>query len=327
MRNIIFDKIGFRVAATVNLFLLLTVIFGTYILVSKQTRHLEEELLTKGENLSVLGAQMLGTILQESIDSSVFSIEDAFDTDYQPIGNYDPPKYHTKYDSYLDKAILTLQDKFLADSNIVYAVASDRNGYVPTHNSRYQRPLTGDPVKDRIGNRTKRIYNEPIGLKASQNIVPKYLQTYHRDTGEVIWDISSPIYVKGKHWGGFRVGISLTAITAAKKELTQTVITIMATVLLVSIVLTFFIVNRSLAPIGNLSDTAKRLANGEHINDEITTTTRDEIGELQNAMETLRVSMLIALKRRKRPKPQKETDAAPKERKEESIQAYNSLAT
>jgi methyl-accepting chemotaxis protein len=32
------------------------------------------------------------------------------------------------------------------------------------------------------------------------------LQTYKRDTGEVMHDLSAPIYVNGKHWGGFRIG-------------------------------------------------------------------------------------------------------------------------
>jgi len=32
------------------------------------------------------------------------------------------------------------------------------------------------------------------------------VQTYKRDTGEVMHDLSVPIYVDGKHWGGFRIG-------------------------------------------------------------------------------------------------------------------------
>jgi methyl-accepting chemotaxis protein len=32
------------------------------------------------------------------------------------------------------------------------------------------------------------------------------LQTYKCDTGEVMHDLSVPIYVNGKHWSGFRIG-------------------------------------------------------------------------------------------------------------------------
>ena len=34
---------------------------------------------------------------------------------------------------------------------------------------------------------------------------PFYCKIYKRDTGEIMHDLSAPIYVKGKHWGGFRI--------------------------------------------------------------------------------------------------------------------------
>ena len=33
------------------------------------------------------------------------------------------------------------------------------------------------------------------------------LQTYKRDTGEILHDLSVPIMVNGRHWGGFRIGL------------------------------------------------------------------------------------------------------------------------
>ncbi|MGB3724992.1 MAG: hypothetical protein WA981_04435 [Glaciecola sp.] len=38
---------------------------------------------------------------------------------------------------------------------------------------------------------------------------PYLLLTYRRDTSEVLIDLSSPIYVNGKHWGGVRCGYML----------------------------------------------------------------------------------------------------------------------
>jgi len=32
------------------------------------------------------------------------------------------------------------------------------------------------------------------------------LQTYTRDTGELMHDLSVPIQVQGRHWGGLRLG-------------------------------------------------------------------------------------------------------------------------
>jgi methyl-accepting chemotaxis protein len=36
--------------------------------------------------------------------------------------------------------------------------------------------------------------------------MPFLIQTYRRDTGEIMHDISAPVYVNGRHWGGFRIG-------------------------------------------------------------------------------------------------------------------------
>ncbi|WP_457577866.1 HAMP domain-containing protein [Desulfomarina sp.] len=298
MFNFITSRIGLKVSLKVNCIILLVMSIGTYFLVSQQSRSLEQELLNRGKIQSIVGAKMIGQIIEEAIDNGVLTVKDAFDTNYEIIGDFDPPKYHTRYDFYLDKAILGLEDEFLLDSSIVFAVAVDRNGYLPTHNTRFQKPITGDREKDKIGNRTKRVFNDPVGLRAARNTTKGLLQIYHRDTGEVMWDVSSPIYVKGKHWGGFRIALSLEAISTAKKKLMKTMISIMGGILLLSLVLTFLSVNSSLAPLNSLTLIATDLANGENLDREIDITRNDEIGRLQEALERLRMSMMIIFKRR-----------------------------
>jgi methyl-accepting chemotaxis protein len=46
----------------------------------------------------------------------------------------------------------------------------------------------------------------PTELRAARNTETLLLQTYLRDTGEVLCDIAMPIYLGGKHWGNVRVG-------------------------------------------------------------------------------------------------------------------------
>ncbi len=298
MFNFITSRIGLKVSLKVNCIILIVMSVGTYFLVSQQSQSLEQELLNRGKIQSIVGAKMIGQIIEEAIDNGVLTVKDAFDTNYEIIGDFDPPKYHTKYDFYLDKAILGLEDEFLQDNSIVFAVAVDKNGYLPTHNTRFQKPITGDREKDKVGNRTKRVFNDPVGLKAARNTTKGFLQVYHRDTGEVMWDVSSPIYVKGKHWGGFRIGLSLEAISAAQKKLMKTMISIMGGILLLSLVLTFLTVNSSLAPLNTLTLIATDLANGENLEREISITRNDEIGRLQETLERLRMSMMIIFKRR-----------------------------
>jgi HAMP domain-containing protein len=300
LRTNIFGKLGIKVALKVNFFILIVIGIGAYILITQEVSRLEDEMLAKGRLQSLVGAKMIGTIIEEAIDNGVLTVNDFFDTQYEEIGNFVPPKYHTKYDTYLDKAILDLQDEFLKDDSVLFAVAVDRNGYLPTHNSRYQQQYTGDPEKDRSGYRTKRVFNDPVGLKAARNTTPGFLQIYPRDTGEMLWDVSSPVQVKGQHWGGFRIGMSLVKIAQAKNELMITLFGIMISILIASFLLIFFIVNRSLASVRALSNTANGLARGQHLLNEITVTERNEIGELQKALERMRLSMLIALKRIKK---------------------------
>jgi HAMP domain-containing protein len=300
MMNFITGRIGVKVSVIVNVFIFLIISVGTYVLINKQSKSLETELLSRGKIQSVVGAKMIGQIIEEAIDNGVFSVADGFDTNYEKISDFDPPKFHTKYDFYMDKAILALEDEFLDDPSIVFAVAVDVNGYLPTHNTRYQQPITGDQAKDKVGNRTKRIFNDPVGIEAARNTGKGFLQVYKRDTGETMWDVSSPIYVKGKHWGGFRIGLSLGAIDAAKTELKHTLFGIMATILVLSLSLIFIIVNHYLAPVKALSNIANNIAGGKQLDEEIKVTNTDEFGELQGALDRLRTSMVIALRRSKK---------------------------
>ena len=108
-----FNKIGIKVTVFVNIALLIVIVAGGYYIVGQQGKSLEARLLERGGIESIVGARMIGQIMEEAIDNGVFSINDAFDTDYELIPGFEPAKYHTKYDFYLDKAILSLQDEFL----------------------------------------------------------------------------------------------------------------------------------------------------------------------------------------------------------------------
>jgi len=183
--------------------------------VQSQRNALEEVLLGKGASMAQSGAASVGHILEDAIASGRLTEAQVFDRDYKPIPGTNPQKHHTAYDSFTDANTLSIEDTYLKGDDVLYAVAEDVNGYVPTHNTRYSRPLTGDYQTDLAGSRTKRLFNDPVGLAAGQNTQQILQQIYQRDTGELAWDISAPIYVNGNHWGGFRVGLSLAKIDGA----------------------------------------------------------------------------------------------------------------
>lgn len=304
MRKIIASRFSIQVAVIVNFAILTAAVFVIAAFLKQENRRHEKQLLANIKYKSMIGAEMIGAILNESIDNGVFSVQDVFDTEYQQIGEFDPPKYHTRYDTYLDKAVLKLQNEFLKDKNILYAAGVDKNGYVPTHNSRYQQAFTGDPERDKVGNRTKRLFDDSVGLTAAQNTEPGLLQVYRRDTGETLWDISSPIYVKNQHWGAFRIGVSLASIAKSYRDLSVSIFWIVLPVFLISTVLTYCVVYYLLAPLRRITEKLQELTIGQNIKNEIAADSKGDFGELQKAVELLRLSLLKALQRAKRAREQ-----------------------
>ncbi len=147
------------------------------------------------------------TEFKKFLKSNRLSLAQLFDTFYIPIPNTQPQKFHTSYDKITDAMLRIILDNHLDfDSRILFVVAVDRNGYVPTHNSKYSKPLTNDPDYNSKNNRTKQLYNDRAGLAAARNKKQFLLQTYSRDTGEEIYDLSIPIMINKKHWGAIRVG-------------------------------------------------------------------------------------------------------------------------
>ena len=126
---------------------------------------------------------------------------------YYPIRDTDPAKFSSDWDRFSDRDILTIEENALARSSaIAFAVMIDRNGYIPTHNQRYSQPLTGNRAMDLVNNRTKMIVVHKTARLAARNEAPFLFQRYPRDTGEMMVDLSVPLYVRGAHWGTVRIG-------------------------------------------------------------------------------------------------------------------------
>ena len=290
-----FNKLSVKIAAILILVMVVIMAFFTIYFVRSRSAVMEDELLSKGRIEALTGAKMMERILEDAVSNGTLSISDVFDDNYQPIPNTDPIKYHTKYDKLLDRAIQPLEDEFLKDDQVVFAVLVDRNGYLPTHNTIYSQPLTGDKEKDKVGNRTKRLFNDEVGLKAAKNQQQILKQVYNRDTGELMWDISAPVYVHGKHWGGFRIGFSMEKTEKKIAELRTQIIISMLLLLLISSATIMLVVSMAVRPLLRLTDTAMRIADG-NLDEEITIETNDEIGTLAEAFNKMTTVIVKNLK-------------------------------
>jgi hypothetical protein len=298
--NAVRSRISVKISLTLAVVLLVLTAVAASWITMHQTAQMEELTLEKARVSASIGARQFGDVLDAAIDGGALTVNDVFDRQYVPIKGYDwgdKPKFHTRYDSVIEPAVLVFQDKFLEQQDFVYAVGVDENGYLPTHNTRFQQPLTGNPAKDLAGNRTKRLFNDPVGITAAKNVEPGHLQRYARDTGEIMWDVSSPIYVKGKHWGGFRVGVSMERIEARKMSLVISLLVIFAAFAAVTIGTMYVVVHRAMCPVVALTKAADDISMGEGLDAPIKSDAVDEIGVLTKSIDRLRVSMKAAMSR------------------------------
>jgi hypothetical protein len=145
--------------------------------------------------------------IEALLKSGKLSVNQLFDTFYIPIPNTYPQKFHTQYDRIFDAAFQGLLDEYLArEPRYIYVILADSNGYVPTHNSKFTQPLTGTRDYDVKNNRTKLLFNDRTGLAAARSKAPSLLQEYQRDTGETIFDLSVPLFIRDRHWGCLKIG-------------------------------------------------------------------------------------------------------------------------
>lgn len=148
--------------------------------------------------------KMVEQWLEGAVESGELSLDGLFDTNFKPIPNTNPQKYNSQYDTFTDRIFGPMIDKTMSQNpNVLYNVPMHKSGYIPTHNAR--APLTGDYKKDLFGNRSKRIFTDQ-GVRGANHQKPVLLQTYRREDGVIMHDLSVPIFIKGRHWGGYRIG-------------------------------------------------------------------------------------------------------------------------
>ncbi len=146
-------------------------------------------------------------IVQAKLEEMAGKGIDVFDRNYRPVTNTNPQKYTTAYNSVFEREMQSFFDKVAGEMNLIYAVANDINGYVPCHLSKVSKPATGNYEVDLVHSRDRRIYDgSEMEKRRAKNTKPFLLQTYIRDTGEIINDLSVPIFVNGKHWGAWIAG-------------------------------------------------------------------------------------------------------------------------
>ncbi|MGE5475898.1 MAG: methyl-accepting chemotaxis protein [Bacteroidales bacterium] len=156
-------------------------------------------------------AGQIAAAFAEGVRGGRLTMADLFDQNYQPVPGSNPQQHMARFTTFTDSVLPAIQEAALGtDARITFCAAVDRNGYLPTHNRRFSQPQGSDPVWNNANCRNRRVFNDRTGLSAARNTQPFLLQTYRRDMGGgqyvMMKDISAPIMVDGRHWGGLRIG-------------------------------------------------------------------------------------------------------------------------
>lgn len=156
-------------------------------------------------------AAEIGGLLEREVAEGRVALSDLFDEAYQPVPGTDPQQLTTRFTALTDRLLPPLLEPPLAAvAGVVFVVAVDRNGYLPTHNARFSQRQRRDPEWNKANCRNRRMFDDRVGLAAARSTAPFLIQCYRRDMGggefALMKDASAPIQVRGRHWGSLRVG-------------------------------------------------------------------------------------------------------------------------
>ena len=159
-------------------------------------------------------AAQIAAAFELAVAQGRISQRDLFDRNYVPIAGTSPQQSKTAYTDLLDHILPPLQEPALSfHPKVVFCAAVDVNGYLPTHNAKFSQSQSQDVVWNTAHCRNRRMFDDRVGLKAGRSIAPFLLQVYRRDMGggefKMMKDLSAPIIVNGRHWGGLRLAYTL----------------------------------------------------------------------------------------------------------------------
>ena len=156
-------------------------------------------------------AKQISACFDSAVERGEISVDQLMDEKYREVPGTDPKQYLTDYVAFTDRMLPPIQDPIQkSDPRIVFCVAWAKGGYLPTHNPNYRLPQGSDPVWNNANCRNRRLFNDRAVHKVAANTKSFLLQTYRRDMGGgnfvLMKDVSSPIRIRGRHWGAFRMG-------------------------------------------------------------------------------------------------------------------------
>jgi len=149
----------------------------------------------------------ISTAFEQAIADGRISKTALFTRRYSAIAGSNPQQVMAPFTDLTDRLLPPIQEATLdMTANVAVCAAVDSDGYLPTHNAKFSHPQSDDPDWNMANCRNRRIFGDRVGPKAGRSTAKFLLQVYRRDMGggsfALMKDLSAPIVVNGRHWGG-----------------------------------------------------------------------------------------------------------------------------
>jgi methyl-accepting chemotaxis protein len=159
------------------------------------------------------------TDVQQAVEAAISAMQVSeavvFDTQYQPVPGSNPPQFDHIFNTAADQIIQPILDRVSAsDPRVIVAVASDINGYLPTHISAKSLPQrTDDPAWNALNCRNKCNFMDDATARAVASDADFMLTTYRQNLGShgyrTVKNVFVPLYFNGRRWGNLEVAYSI----------------------------------------------------------------------------------------------------------------------
>lgn len=181
---------------------------------AEELREVTERFILNDDEMAqhvISRADQASKALANAVARGEISMDDLFSKEYQEIKGSNPLQYMTAYVAVTDKYLQSIiESVFDIGPGVAFGAIMNSDGFLPTHSVKFSKPQGADPVWNAANSRNRRFFNDRVGLACGQSLSNHLVQVYRRDMGggrfTTMKDISAPIAVKGRHWGGFRIG-------------------------------------------------------------------------------------------------------------------------
>jgi hypothetical protein len=308
-----------RLSLLLSIVLVPSLAMVAVMVITHEGRVVEDLVLREAKTAALQGAAAYGSILETAVDSRTLTLDEVINPIYEEMTflaedgkplHVEDKRYHTKVGDYTDAhGVRSLQDSTKKAGGFLFSSGIHLRGLVLTSHMGVDASPRGDATPDkaawdRVHSRAKRMYTGEEQIAAAGYLgndnAPTLTQPYPRDTGEMAWDVAAPIYVKGKHFGAFRVGVARDRVVQQYRDLTVGLVLLFSLIAVVFVGITMWLSWRFIKPLTLLADRALELSmstDPDVLDARIRSTDPTEVGDMSRSLDRLRMSLSMAMKR------------------------------